>query len=126
MKKFLLCFAVLAAFSARATDFPAAHANNTLAYTLLTATTNQTGSAYFVEMNNHHTVHVVNATVRTNTVTLDRSLDNSTWIPWATNTFSATGSAEFVCEGKWSYMRARVSAITGTNCSVTVKYLGGK
>lgn len=115
------------ALGAAAADFPVATMNNTVSYTLLSATTNQTGSAAFVEMCTYHTVQIVNTTVRTNTVYLDRSLDGSNWVPWFTNAFTTTGTvAEATCTGKWSYMRGRLDTLTGTNCAVTFLYLGGK
>lgn len=108
------------------TDFPQAWGMNTYSTTLLTATTNENGTAYFVEQSKYHTVVITQSTVRTNTAYLDRSLDGTAWIPWHTNTFTTTGTvSEATCVGKWTYMRGRVDTLTGTNCSVTFKYLGG-
>lgn len=129
MKKLipLLSAFALAASISLASDFPQAWANRTESFTLLSATTNQTGDAKLVEFCTQHTVQIINTTIRTNTVYLDRSLDGSNWVAWYTNEFTTTGTvAEATCTGKWSFMRGRVDTLTGTSCAITFRYLGGK
>lgn len=54
------------------------------------------------------------------TVIVEVSLDNSTWITAGTITLSGTTSAAdgFVMDAPWRYMRARISAISGTGATV--------
>jgi hypothetical protein len=127
MKTLILILAsALVAVGAYATDYPSAWVLNTGSITLLSATTNQTGSAYNVELFKYHTVAISESTIRTNTVYVDRSLDGSNWIPFYTNTLTTTGQvAEATAVGKWAYMRGRLDTLTGTNCAVTFSYLGG-
>ena len=61
MKKLILGL-LLVATTAMATEFPLALANNTINATLLSATTNKTGTAIFVESVKYHTFFIVNAT----------------------------------------------------------------
>lgn len=128
MKKIFAVLALVAAvvFVVMASDFPPSTANNTQNATLLSATTNQTGSALYVEAQTQHTVQIVNTTIRTNTCYLDRSLDGSNWVPCYTNVFTTTGTVDTAISGKYAYLRGRLDTLTGTNCAVTFIYLGGK
>ena len=126
MKKFILILAVFVAVQTlRATDFPLAQSGSTINATLITATTNATSSSIFVEVAKNHTFHILAAATGTNNVYLDRSLNNSAWICFSTNSFSASGGTnEVTATGHFSYVRARVSGATNT-ISTTVLYLGG-
>ena len=126
MKKILgLLFLMAVALVTSATEFPLAWSANTINQTLLSATTNQTGAAVFVEGVKYHTFVIVNATTRTNTVTLSGSLDSTNWIPFSYTTNTAIATSAVTATGKWSYLQAQVSSLTGTNCNTTVQYLGG-
>ena len=109
----------------RATDFTISQASGTINATLITATTNATGSSFFVEVAKNHTFHILAAATGTNNVYLDRSLNNSAWICFSTNSFTATGGTnEVTATGHFSYVRARVGEATNT-ISTKVLYLGG-
>jgi hypothetical protein len=125
MKKFI-CGLFLAATTAMASQFPPAFALNTINATLMTATTNQTGTAIYVEGVKNHTFVIVNATTRTNIVTLMGSLDATNYVTLnlTTNTAISTNSV-VLTEQRWSYLQAQVSGLTGTNCNTVVEYLGG-
>ena len=125
MKK-LICGLFLVATSAMASQFPPAFALNTINATLLSATTNQVGSALYVEGVKNHTFVIVNATIRTNIVTLAGSLDATNYVVLnlTTNTAVSTNSVVLTAQ-RWSYLQASVSGLTGTNCNTTVEYLGG-
>lgn len=60
----------------------------------------------------------------TATVVIEVSLDNTNWVatPLGTITLSGTTSASdgFTTDAPWKYVRARVTAITGTGAGVTV------
>jgi acyl dehydratase len=127
MKKILgLLFLMAVALVTSATEFPLAWSANTINATLLTATTNQTGSAVFVESVKYHTFIIVNATLRTNTVTLSGSLDSTNWVTLnlTTNTAISTNSVVLTNQ-RWSYLQASVSGLTGTDCNTVIQYLGG-
>lgn len=127
MKTWITCLLATFSLFAAAENIPLATAFNTESLTLLTATTNQTGAGFDIARTLYHTVHIVNGTVRTNTVYIDRSIDGTNWKPWFTNTFTTTGTvAEASCVGKWVYMRGRLDTLTGTNCNVTFTYFGGR
>lgn len=113
------------ATSVMATEFPLAWSANTINATLLAATTNQTGTAIFVESVKYHTFFIVNATVRTNIVTLSGSLDNTNYVTLNLTTNTAIATNAVLVTGKYGYIKAQVSDLTGTNCSTTIKYLGG-
>ena len=125
MKKLICSLFLGAATVAMATDFPLASLNNTINATLLSATTNVTGTAIFVESVKYHTFIIVNATLRTNTVTLSGSLDSTNWIPFSYTTNTAIATSAVTATGKWSYLRAQVSGLTGTDCNTVIQYLGG-
>ena len=126
MKKILgLLFLMAVALVTSATEFPLAWSANTINQTLLSATTNQTGAAVFVEGVKYHTFVIVNATTRTNTVTLSGSLDSTNWIPFSYTTNTAIATSAVTATGKWSYLRAQVSGLTGTDCNTVIQYLGG-
>ena len=125
MKK-LICGLFLVATSAMASQFPPAFALNTINATLLSATTNQVGSALYVESVKNHTFVIINSTIRTNTVNILSSLDSTNWVTVTNITSTAVATNSFVITGqRWGYFEASVSSLTGTNCSVTVQYLGG-
>ncbi len=106
---------------ASAVDFPL----SSVGATLLTATTNATGSGVSAELPLYHTIHIVPPT-NFMIVTLDRSLNNSSWYPFSTNTFhGASNVVEVVATGKWGYLRARISGMTNSG-TTTINYLGGK
>jgi len=114
------------ATTSNATSFPLAFANDTQTGTILSATTNATGSGLHVEMPLHHTIHI-NAPSNFTVVTLDRSMDNSNWVPFSTNTLGSGVATvtEIVATGKWSHFRARVSGMTNSG-TISVNYLGGR
>ena len=117
--------AVLAAVQTlRATDFTISQASATINATL-SFTTNGTSSTVYAEVAKSHTFHILAAASSTNSVILDRSLNNSAWIPFSTNSYSASGGTnEVTAAGHWTYFRARVIGAT-TNISTIVLYLGG-
>lgn len=63
---------------------------------------------------------VVGTGAVTATVIVEVSLDNSTWLTAGTITLSGTTSAAdgFVMDAPWRYVRARISAISGTGATV--------
>lgn len=63
---------------------------------------------------------VVGTGAVTATVIVEVSLDNTTWITAATITLSGTTSAAdgFTMDAPWRYVRARISAISGTGATV--------
>ena len=117
--------AVLAADQTlRATDFTISQASATINATLA-FTTNGTSSTVYAEVAKNHTFHVLAAATGTNSVYLDRSLNNSAWICFSTNSYTGSGGTnEVTATGHWTYFRARVSGATNT-ISTTVLYLGG-
>jgi hypothetical protein len=124
MKKLILGL-LLVATSAMATEFPLALANNTINATLLSATTNQTGTAIFVESVKYHTFFIVNATTRTNIVTLSGSLNNTNFVVLNLTTNTAIATNAVLVTGKYGYIKAQVSSLTGTDCNTVIQYLGG-
>jgi catechol-2,3-dioxygenase len=125
MKKILGLLFLIVATAAMATDFPLAWANNTINSTLLSATTNATGSAIFVESVKYHTFVIVNATVRTNLVTIQGSLNGTNYVTLNLTTNTVVSTNAVTMTGKYSYIQAQVSGLTGTDCNTTVQYLGG-
>ncbi len=133
--KSLLTLAVLALAAAitNATDFPLATAFRTQADAILYATplvstnalnsSNTNGSAYYIEPNLYHTVQFNTTCTNSTSVILDRSLNSTHWVPFYTNTVTATGTNDTTFTGKWQAVRAR---FTGTNSTSTVLYLGGR
>lgn len=71
--------------------------------------------------------NVVGTGAVTATIVLDVSNDNTYWVatPLGTITLSGTTNATdgFTTEAPWKYVRARVTAISGTGATVTV-YMG--
>jgi hypothetical protein len=58
----------------------------------------------------------------TATVLYEVSMDKVAWITMATTTFSSAASPQadgFVSDSTWPYVRASVTAITGTNAAVS-------
>lgn len=122
----VLSLLLLSSAKGNATSFPLAHSNDTVTGTILSATTNATGSGFYAEMPLHHTFFIV-APTNVATVILDRSLNNTNWVPFSTNslTTEAATVTEILATGKWSYFRARVSGMTNSG-TITVNYLGGR
>lgn len=56
------------------------------------------------------------------TIVIDGSNDRDNWIVVGTISLSGTTSATdgFASTAKWKYIRSRITAISGTNASVTV------
>ena len=78
MKKLILIpIAAAVAIMAFAGEYPPGLRGNVDEVTILSATTNQTGNPVFVQKPVYHTFQLINATIRTNTITLERSLDSS-------------------------------------------------
>lgn len=124
MKKLILLAALMAAMTLGAADMPLAQAFCTQSNLLLSATTNATGTAVWVEQNLYHTIHIVSPT-NFGTVTLQSSLDNSNWLGFSTNNLEAVATTEITATGKWSYFRATLAGMTNSG-TFTVKYLGGR
>jgi hypothetical protein len=125
MKKLICGLLLVVATAVSATDFPLASLNGTVNATLLSATTNQTGTAIFVESVKYHTFFIVNATVRTNIVTLSGSLDNTNFVILNLTTNVAVSTNAVLVTGKYGYIKADVSGLNGTVCNTVIKYLGG-
>jgi hypothetical protein len=126
MKKLIYSLFLGAATAAMASQFPPAFALNTVNATLLSANTNQASALLNVESVKNHTFVVINSTLRTNTVTIYGTLDTTNLISlYSTNMTVISTNSFALTEQRWTYIGASVSGLTGTNCNVTVEYLGG-
>ncbi len=92
---------------------------------LARATTTVTGSGMYKDAPQSAFQATVQGTgAVTATVVIEASLDNLFWIatPLGTITLSGTTSASdgFTTDAPWKYVRARITAISGTGAGVTV------
>lgn len=121
MKKLVAMFLVATLQSLSATDFPPALAGNTVALTILSATTNATSSTFDIEKPVYHTFQLNYTCTGTATNTLDYSLDGTNWVAFHTNELTAASITITTLTGKFKYVRSRFVA---TNATATVLYLG--
>ncbi len=91
--------------------------------TNLLNSSNTNGSAYLVEWPLYHTFQITTTCTNSASLILDRSVNSIGWIPFSTNTVTATGTNEVTAIGKWQAVRAR---FTGSNATCTVIYIGGR
>lgn len=132
MKRFLISIAIMTsllvtAVIIQATNFPLAKSGDTYSTTLIGPTTsNKTSATVFIEGFSMHTFQVV--TVCTNAVSniFYVSLNGTNWIPFATNSVSATATNGITLSQRWSYLQATFTQTTANGSTNTVLYLGGR
>lgn len=91
--------------------------------TVSTLTTNSATNTINISTNTYHVININSATNDGLTVTLDRSIDGTNWVPFLTNEVSAIGTTETTMTGKWAYIRARCIRTNGTH---SITYYGGR
>lgn len=74
-------------------------------------------------LNHTFTGNYVASGTNSTTVTLQRTIEGTTWIPVATNTFTASGNFEYTATGKWTAYRAIVVSLS-TNSILSLDYAG--
>jgi hypothetical protein len=87
------------------------------------ATTTQTGAALVVyQVNRTFQATVAGTGAVSATVIIEGSNDGANFLTLGTITLSGTTSASdgFVSDAAWGYVRARLTAISGTGAAVTV------
>lgn len=126
MKTIFCAILILTGVAILAMDFPATKVLSTVQTELIAATTNATGTAFYVEQFKNHTFFLISKDPRTNVISLLRSLDNTNWITFnrTTNVTAATNEV-LIVGSRWLYFRSDVSGCF-SNVNVVVQYLGGQ
>jgi hypothetical protein len=123
--KLLLVVAVMACERVIAGDLGPDHAilisSNVISS--VTASTTNTVEASLCKLHTFQVTMASTFTTNLAVITLDRTLDGSNWVPFFTNSVSASASTDTNLTGAWQQFRARV-VVTNVADTVTVSYQG--